>query len=258
MVPFGSEFGLNKFGKEAMMPSPDFHYSGLSREQLSEKQEILQRIFDKYFPGQKEKSFFKSGYIFFPEFNKRVANGSDFRDEYDRVAKPLYFQLPDRYSNKVTEAKEILSSEYKIHLMPKSEYTPFIIEQLLSGIKSDPELRDVISQIKIINDDKKIRKEIMPTIVIYAKLGKLNAQIALDKICRRLGKYRGIGLGQTPRYNQKVNDLIYYAQSGGDWKNDYVGALEALGKSIDDNNPIFDKDFIHFKGDYKLKIPLGE
>lgn len=235
---------------------PDFNFAKLTREQSAEKMQTLQELYDRNFGSisGKDKVEFKAGYIFFPELNQRIIKDEDFRDLYEKVAKPHHFQFPDRYKTEIENAKDILSQEYKIHLMPKSEFTPFILEQLFKAIKNDPELASSISQIKVIADDKKKREEIMPQVVIYTQLGKANAQLALDKIYQHLGRYRDVGTGETPRYNRKVDELIYYAQSGGDWKNDYLNGAKAVGRDIA-KDEVFDSDLIHFNGDYKLNIP---
>lgn len=247
-------------------PVADPSYSAFTREQEGQKQNRLQKLYQKYFPATKDSDAetvsgvdLHRGYFFLPALNERLVNNGgtveDFRVAAEKLSQPMYFIRPEAFSPGIAErAAEALAQEYKIHLMPKSEYTPFVVEQLLKAMKTDPELRSSISQIKVINDDKKERDEVMPSIVIYTQLGKEQAQRALDRVYAHLEPYANLGDNRTPRYNQKVNDLIYYAQSGGDWKNDYLNQLTALGKTPADNT-VFEPDLIHFKGDYHLRLP---
>lgn len=198
----------------------------------------------------------RGGYLFFPEFGLREIEGKDFRDLYAELSSPLYIQFPERYPKEFQRAIEAFSQEYKIHLMVKPEYTPFVIERLFEALRSDPDFAKVVAQVKVINDPYKERDETMPSIVLYTQLGRANAQRALDKVSAYLGRYAGVGLGQTPRFNRKVNDLIYYAQGGGDWKNDYLRARHGVegDPAARDEDPVFEPDLIHFKGHDPLEI----
>ena len=118
--------------------------------------------------------------------------------------------------------------EYKIHLQPKKEYLPLIVDKLTKAIKNNPELREVITRFKVsLHEHSKEQRwqpamgkpvtEYVPEIVIYPLIGKKNSESALQKIMEifkneEVEKY---GNNLTPRANLKVNNLIYFAQGDG-------------------------------------------
>lgn len=118
------------------------------------------------------------------------------------------------------EWKEIANSlvtEYKIHLMPQGDPTLTIIT-LLTLLKKDPELQNVIAAFKVMATDKLVVNGVyFPRIVIYPAQGKENAQKALNKLYIGLKDIKGLGV--RPRYNAKVNDLIWVAQGDSNYKN---------------------------------------
>lgn len=126
------------------------------------------------------------------------------------------------------EDKEILVSQYKIHLMPTWEDLPNTIMKLIALLKQDKNLQNSVQSIKcsILNvdlytkiyddDDELIGQAIVPRVVIYAADGKENAQLILDTVYALFKNQQGAG--QTPLFNQKVNDLIYFAQGDADIK----------------------------------------
>ena len=246
------------------LPLPDLAYVSLTREDAHHKWAKLAEILDRHQdvfatkdPEDSEKLpsvELRRGYFFFPEINQRIVEGEDYRNAAEAAGQAKYFQFPEHFQKERQKAVEVLAQEYKIHLMPKPEYVPFILNKLLEAMEGDQELKDSVAQLKVINDDKKIRDEIMPTIVIYAQLGKEHAQIVLDKISQYLEGFEALGADQTPRFNQKVNSLIYYAQSGGDWKNEYAMAMRAMPDDMRDE-AIFEPDMIHFKGGHHLDLP---
>lgn len=230
---------------------PDKRYLEFRREQYEEKKAFLQRLYERYFPQKsgretKTKTALHDGFFFFPEIQPATYHGETFSDLY----KAAQMKPPE----KAAEAKEIFALEYKIHLMPKPEYTPAILAELFSALQRDPDLRDSITQIKVINDDKREREEVLPIIVIYTQLGKDNAQKALERVYAHLHRFEAVGNGETPRYNKKIDNLIFYAQGSGGWKGNYKRRVERDGKKIEDEG-ILDPDLIHFTGDYKLEIP---
>lgn len=84
----------------------------------------------------------------------------------------------------------------------------------------------------------------LPRIVLYAE-NKKAAQAILNKIYNAFPNANELGEDLTPRYNQKVNNLIYYAQGSADIKTASSGAKE-----------LFEEDMVHFKGKgNKLKVP---
>ena len=54
-------------------------------------------------------------------------------------------------------------------------------------------------------------------------LGKDNAQLVLDRIYHAFPHHERMGMNITPRDNRQVNNLVYWAQSGGDSKKRYRG-----------------------------------
>lgn len=247
------------------VPMKDLSYASLGKEKLEEKGGILQAIYDRHFfekatPDSQGRQhvFFNAGYFFIPRFAERTVVTHGEKRAFNNVRshhenKLLHFDQAS--AREVEEAKDTLSLEYKIHLMPKPEYSLFILDKLLDVISKDRSLQETVSTIKILNDEHKKRRQIMPTIVVYTQLGKDNAQRALDKLFVSLHEYAEVvGSDDFPRYNQKVDPLIYYANGGGDFKNSFLEMLKITKKGIGDQN-IFDEDMIHFAGDTKLEVP---
>jgi hypothetical protein len=90
------------------------------------------------------------------------------------------------------------------------------------------------------------RKEVRPQFVIYTE-GKENAQKIVDILYKNFEKT--LGLNVTPRYNEKVTSLIYFAQGQGKDKAKYSFLFEQ-------------PDMVYFKAnvtgqkeDYRLKNP---
>lgn len=144
----------------------------------------------------------------------------------------------------------ILASEYKIHLMPKSQYVIPVLAALLGVFVKDESLCQLIYRIKVqISPNQAAEGEIMPRIVIYPALGKDNAQKVLDKILEIFSEYEldKIGLDLLPRYNTKINNLVYYSQSGGDVKK---------GLSTADQQLFLTESRVHFSwGEQRLTKP---
>ena len=125
-----------------------------------------------------------------------------------------------------------LAGSYKIHLMPRTKYASKLVAHLLSCIRQDEELQFLINSIKIHDNFSETKKQykqakklndlcnrtVAGRIVIYPAEGKSQTQQLLNKLYRLLPEETFPGLGINPRYNAKVNDLIYVAQSDGDTK----------------------------------------
>ncbi|MGB8467979.1 MAG: hypothetical protein WCE21_03155 [Candidatus Babeliales bacterium] len=119
-----------------------------------------------------------------------------------------------------------LAGEYKIHLMPKIEDIPTIVDKLIMMLKESAEWRSLIYKFKVIPLSrikadkgayfKKKTGEVFPSIVIYPTSGKVHAQELLNKIFVLFAALEGVNV--TPRYNAKVTSLIYIAQGDGDHK----------------------------------------
>ena len=116
---------------------------------------------------------------------------------------------------------KILVKRYKIHLMPKDEDLVNMLFRVVDLIRSNETLKTAINDIKVkpIFDKFMIPGlEDVPKIVIYVDSGKDNAQKALNVIYDAFKDIQG--LDRTPRQNEKVTSLIYFAQGNGEDKAD--------------------------------------
>lgn len=116
--------------------------------------------------------------------------------------------------------KKLAVQNYKIHLMPKTEDMPLILVRLLEEIKKNASFASSLDTFKIKTAfEKQVDSQgnVMPLVVIYPKSGKQNAQVALNTLYNLFKDVHG--LDKVPRYNQKITDLIYYAQGDADYKN---------------------------------------
>lgn len=156
--------------------------------------------------------------------------------------------------------KEQKIQVYKIHLMPRSPSdVMLILEHLLQEIKINDKLQNAVSELKFrpgidfSQSKEEIKKQLgienpQPIIVLYAN-GKDNAQYALDTAYRLFKDLTGLDI--TPRYNEKITSLIYYAQSNGDWK---VADSEDY---VQPNREVFRPDYVdpEHPVDYHLRNP---
>lgn len=140
------------------------------------------------------------------EMIKKLHNSQDAKkDEYIKLAKNEWQKVADS-----------LVQEYKIHLMPQGDLTPTIVA-LLTLLKNDPELQNLIAAFKVMVSDRVAVNGIYyPRIVIYPAKGKENAQRALNKLYIGLKNINGLGI--RPLFNAKVTDLIWIAQGDSHYK----------------------------------------
>jgi len=131
------------------------------------------------------------------------------------------YTLGPEYSPESWPIFKKLVLRYKIHLMPKDEDIVDVVLRLCTLIKKYPALQQGISDLKIIpvlEGNMLPEWQKLPKIVVYVDTGKANAQNVLDII---YNEFKGMhGLKRSPRYNEKVTDLIYFAQGNGDDKGD--------------------------------------
>lgn len=124
------------------------------------------------------------------------------------------------------EALRMWIQDYKIHLMPRKRTMPLVLYLLAKEIITNKAFRDAMEGMKFYllqPETSKINE--IPTIVLYPKHGKNNAQLVLDTM---YNLYKGLeGLDIKPRFNEKSTSLIYWAQGGGDDKIRYPGAFES-------------------------------
>lgn len=108
---------------------------------------------------------------------------------------------------------------YKIHLMPLENVAENVFLDLAKLIKDVPAFQTTIKAFKIKCEDYKKLKEDghIPKIVIYVEAGKKEAQFVLDALYKKFGHEPGY-TGYNPRYNERVTDMIWFAQGDGDAK----------------------------------------
>jgi len=144
-----------------------------------------------------------------------------------------------------------LAKCYKIHLMPQKDEIPLVLFILICELMKRTELYNNMFDFKFCIPCPPVGKEDpVPTIILYPLLNKLSAQTVLN-IVYKLFKDTGIkGTGVVPRYNQKVTDLLYWAQGNGGEKNEnkYKNYFD---KSLICYRPDFTGEYV----DYYLKDP---
>lgn len=116
---------------------------------------------------------------------------------------------------------DFLGQEYKIHLQPRPEYQLPVIRVLVKLISTDPVFASHIEAWKTIIPYNRVTVGLnLPVVVIYPCKGQESATFVLKKIIEVFSKFDAakIGLNHTPRFNHKVNELIYYANGSGDHK----------------------------------------
>lgn len=137
-----------------------------------------------------------------------------------------------------------LSAELKIHLQPIKSAVPKVWERLLNLVEKNSHLRKAVYGMKVSMDPNPIysKGEVVPEIVLYA-YDKNDFETIVSALQLELAEYEQYSNHQTPRFNQKVTDLIYVAQSSGDLKS----ALKRVGL-LDE---YFDasSDYAFFKGE---------
>lgn len=114
--------------------------------------------------------------------------------------------------------KQTMVNVYKIHLMPKIKD----INNTVARLMMSDEIRNNVGEIKLKANIRDIGD--LPILVLYACQGKEQAQLLLDEVCHLFAGQEGLNI--TPRYNKRVNSLIYFAQGNGDDK----GRLAARGE----------------------------
>lgn len=141
-----------------------------------------------------------------------------------------------------------ICQEYKIHLQPtkgeydqkQGDYRPFYVNKLMEALAENPEFRESIDRFKV-SYQKEAKKssggEAIPEIVIYPRYGRENFGKALSRVFQQFKGREKWGNNVNPRFNHKINELIFIAQSGGDFKE----KLRRLG--VLDN--YFDEKFNH-------------
>ncbi len=159
-------------------------------------------------------SYPAAGYVFFDNKGQRSVSSG--------VILPKVLYITDRdpivLNKKVAEATKELVKTYKIHLMPDENMDATeVLIRLDKALRSDPELSAAVQTFKILYNPTQQGGVNFARVVIYAN-GKEHAQRILDALYRN-NIIRSIkGSGIRPRFNGKVNDLIWIAQGDGDYK----------------------------------------
>lgn len=141
-----------------------------------------------------------------------------------------------------------LVEEYKIHLMPDGDLTPVIIK-LLQALQDDVLLQHSIAAFKVLTGKEHVFDgQVYPRVVIYPTAGKANTQVTLQKIYEI---FKGIdGLDERPRFNAKVNDLIWIAQGDSMYKRgNFLKYYEAP------DSVYYNPEFMGAKENYHLMHP---
>lgn len=145
-----------------------------------------------------------------------------------------------------------ICQEYKIHLQPTREeydprqkdWRPFCLNKLIKVLAENKGLRESIDRFKI-SYQKEIKRssggQPVPEIVIYPRHGRENFGKVLAGVYQQFKDYGKYGSDINPRHNLKINELIFIAQSGGDFK-EYLKYLGVIDNYFDkENNYAFRK-----------------
>lgn len=126
----------------------------------------------------------------------------------------------------MTDAKigGLLSQEYKIHIQPKREFVPLVAHRLGTLLQNE-EVRKLVGEFKVKINAGGVdsQGQEMPQIVIYPVMGRENAKKLLEILRQSLKDEEKYGTGKPPRYNLRVNNLLFLAQSGGGLKTALAG-----------------------------------
>jgi hypothetical protein len=138
-------------------------------------------------------------------------------------------------------------SEYKIHLQPRREMLGEVAKRLIGMFRQpgNEHLREIVGAFKIKGSPSEPgATEIFPEVVIYSRTGaardrsgmtagRRNAEQVLAAVLEAIrGLEAAAQPDATPRYNARINELVYIAQSGGDFKK-FLGHYGLLDKYFD-------------------------
>ncbi len=194
------------------------------KDDAQRNKELFMLIGDTYKQGR-PLSYFASGYVFFPINKKaRLKNSIEVQRKLSPVVinKVMAMEAVNAADKELKKKLiEEFANGYKIHLMPApGTNLAKLIILIFDEFSTDPELKNYVEEFKVaISNDEESRKNQFPVVVFYSNDGTEAAQKALNKIFNFLKKHPEIkGSGDRPRYNGKVNDLIWIAQGDGDSK----------------------------------------
>lgn len=250
-------------GLSPLLSKKESKADGIDQKTQTDKLENPEIEFPEFIPPENgNEDFF--GFKTIAGFKTKLAGGyvlaENMRFKSDSEVKTAKMNLENicKKGNKeeiakLPEKQELIklnTQEYKIHLMPKHEDMGRVIKKLVDELESDPVLKNHVAQYKVMvgakDDPKSIlkfddRKGYYPKIVIYAE-SKEAGEAILNSVYN-LFKEDAEKIGDpsiAPRYNQKINSLIYYAQGSADIKN--------AAKNAGIVDQLFEEDLVHFKG----------
>lgn len=128
---------------------------------------------------------------------------------------------PELRSKIMKDSFDFLGQEYKIHLMPKPEYQIPVLRELIKLLKNDPEFKaHIVSWKATIIYSQVVGELNLPAIVIYPVWGQRSTKLCIKKIIEHFSQFNAdeIGMGKTPRFNYRYNNLVYWANGAGDQK----------------------------------------
>lgn len=146
--------------------------------------------------------------------------GLDWQEYHGLLAKGTRNVGRELKEKIMKDAVEFLAQEYKIHLQPKPEYQFSVVRELTKMLQ-DAEFKSQVEAFKVAIPYHRVKTDAnLPVIVIYPMPGKASAKYVLEKIEKHFSKFDSseIGLNHTPRFNKKINELIYAAGGSGDHK----------------------------------------
>lgn len=181
-------------------------------------------------------------------FKKENVNDPMAQTRY-QFEKYLKDENPHRNDYFGDEDLKSVVEQYKIHLMPKKEKNEETMQELLNLLKNNRSLQKKLVGFKI-GHDPRIKKDCygatVPSIVMYIKPDKEKAQCVLDILKQNLNAKNGSN--KRPRYNRKVNSLIYYANG------DTLIKRAVARKKV--FSEWFDRDGIHYSSQLVKELGL--
>ncbi len=160
-------------------------------------------------------------------------------------AKNKYNLYLEKIIDAEQELKKAMVNNYKIHLMPYPDDTVDVLTELMDLFKHIPELMGIVSSFKVAKNPYRLYElgSNFPIIVIYVA-GKDKAQQILNALVDWFRDEKLEGMDKTPRHNQKVTDMVYWAQGDGDEK-------KANSSCFEEQPPCAESDtYVCFKSDF--------
>ena len=148
------------------------------------------------------------GYVYFDN-NKRT--------HMSNMTLPQMVYRTSSDKERIAAAQELVKT-YKIHLMPAQNIdVAEILVRIKKALTQDSQLSSLIQTFKILYSPTQQNGTTFARLVIYAN-GKEQAQKIVDALYHNKIMSEMPGSGLRPRFNGKVNDLIWIAQGDGDFK----------------------------------------